>query len=99
MIFAELQYDLPYSDVHEPLVALLEHHFPEVESGLQSDSWIWVTDHGQKVAIDTFTSMHHQVKSPEPSAHVNRVLAVLALQYQLRVMDPPEPEAHEPEHS
>ena len=99
MIFAELQYDQSYYEVHEPLVALLGRHFPNVESGLQGDSYAWVLDNGQKVAVDTFTSMHHQVKSPKPSSLVNQVLAVLARQYQLRILDPPEFEAHEgPEH-
>ena len=95
MIFAELEYDQSYYDVHEPLVALLGRHFPNVESGLQGDSYAWVLDDGQKVAVDTFTSMHHQVKSLKPSPLVNQVLAVLAGRYQLRIFDPPEFEAHE----
>lgn len=100
MIFAELQYDQPYSEVHEPLVALLGRHFPKVRAGLQSDSWVWVLDNDQKVTIDTFTSRHHQVKSTERSSLVNQVIAVLAPQYRLRLLDPPEFEAHEwPEQS
>jgi len=95
MIFAELQYEQSYYEVHEPLVALLGRHFSNVESGLQGDSYAWVLDNGQKVAVDTFTSMHHQVKSPKPSPLVNQVLAVLARQYQLRILDPPVFEAHE----
>jgi hypothetical protein len=95
MIFADLQYHQPYSDVHDPLVALLRHHFQNVESGLQGDSWVWVLNDSHKVAIDTFTSMQHQVKSSEPSVLVNQVLGVLAHHYQLRVLDPPELEGHE----
>ena len=44
MIFAELQYDAPYAEVHAQLVALLRAHFPHVRAGLQGDSWIWVQD-------------------------------------------------------
>lgn len=95
MIFAELEYDQSYYDVHESLVMLLSRHFPNIESGLQGDSYAWVLDDGQKVAVDTFTSMHHQVKSLKPSPLVNQVLAVLARQYQLRIFDPPEFEAHD----
>jgi hypothetical protein len=99
MIFAELQHDQSYYEVHESLVALLSHHFPSIESGLQGDSYVWVLSNDQKVAVDTFTSMHHEVKSSKPSPLANQVLAVLARQYQLRIIDPPESETHEePEH-
>lgn len=97
MIFAELQYDQSYAEVHEPLVALLVRHFPDVRAGLQGDSWVWIVEAGQKVAVDTFTSMQHQVKSPGPSFLVDEVLTVLARQYQLRILHPPGLEAHEPE--
>lgn len=50
MIFAELQYDQPYSDAHSSLVTLLGRHFKNLESGLQGDSWIWILDNGLKVA-------------------------------------------------
>ena len=95
MIFAELQYQQPYSDVHDPLVGLLSRHFQHIESGLQGDSYVWVFDGTDKVAVDTFTSMQHQVKSSEPSDLVDQVLKVLAHEYQLRVLDPPEVEGHE----
>lgn len=99
MIFAELQYEQSYPEVHGALVALLDRHFSNVRSGLQGDSWAWVLEDGQKVAVDTFTSMRHQVKSAVASSLVSQVLAVLARQYQLKILDPPELEAHEaPEH-
>jgi hypothetical protein len=46
MIFAELEYDQSYYDVHEPLVALLGRHFSNIESGLQGDSYVWVLHDG-----------------------------------------------------
>ena len=95
MIFAELQYDQPYSDAHSSLVALLGQHFQSLESGLQGDSWIWILDKGLKVSADTFTSMHHQVKASQPSWLLDQVLAILANQYKLRMADPPAPEGYE----
>ena len=95
MIFAELQYDQPYADAHSSLVALLGQHFQNLESGLQGYSWIWILDKGLKVSVDTFTSMHHQVKASQPSRLLDQVLAILANQYKLRVVDPPALEGHE----
>ena len=95
MIFAELQYDQPYSDAHSSLVALLGQHFQSLESGLQGDSWIWILADGLKVSVDTFTSMHHQVKASQRSWLLDQVLAILANQYNLRMVDPPALEGHE----
>ena len=89
MIFAELDLDTPYAELHAPLVALLERHFDRVESGLQGDSWVWVFDGDTKVAIDTFTAMRHQVKADAPGALAARVVAVLRSGYPLVEFDPP----------
>ncbi len=70
MIFAELEYQKHYSDVHAELLAVVDKHFSRVQSGLQGDSWIWIFDGEEKVAIDTFTSMKHQIKSAKAGAHV-----------------------------
>ena len=53
MIFGELQYDEHYSEIHADLVALIQDNFAHVESGLQGDSWIWITEGDEKVAIDS----------------------------------------------
>jgi hypothetical protein len=95
MIFAELQYDSCYSEVHALLVALLAANFSNLQSGLQGDSWVWVTEGEHKVAIDSFTAMHHQVKSAAHSALVDQVIEVLGRQYKLRIFNPPEFEVHE----
>ena len=98
VIFAELQYDVPYAEVHAPLVALLAQHFPDVRSGLQGDSWVWVHDTGgtgATVAIDTFTAIRHEVKSAAPSTLLDRVLAVLAPAFDVRVLSVPVPEAQD----
>lgn len=95
MIFAEIDYPHHYSDLHAGLVELVEQHFSHVQSGLQGDSWIWITDGGEKVSIDTFTSMKHQVKSATAGPHVQRVVKILLTKYQLAVYDCPEREGHE----
>lgn len=95
MIFAELQYAEHYSDMHDELVAFVAQHFPRVRSGHQGDSWIWILDGADKVAIDTFTSMQHQVKSASSGPHVQDVIDALRSKYRLKVYDPPDPEGHE----
>jgi hypothetical protein len=75
MIFAEMEYPQDYWDIHDELVRHVQAHFSQVESGHQSDSWIWITSGDEKVAIDTFTAMKHQVKSARPGPLVQDVLA------------------------
>ncbi len=95
MVFAEMIYKKHYSDVHEELRSCLRRHFSIVQAGLQGDSWIWILDGEAKVAIDTCTSMKHQVKSPRPGAHVDAVIQALQADYRLRVYETPEREPHE----
>jgi hypothetical protein len=95
MIFAELEYEEDYSVFHEALAAFVIAHFSNVESGLQGDSWIWILDGDEKVAIDTFTSMKHQVKSSTNGPHLQKVIDVLQPKFKLRILSEPEPEGHE----
>lgn len=97
MVFAEIQYTPPYADMHETMVRLLGGHFEHIESELQSDSYIWVRAGEQRVEVDTFTSMRHEVKAWGPSELLDRVLEVLSLEYMLWIFDPPVREGHEPE--
>ena len=96
MVFAELQYPEHYSDVHDDLLAFICKHFSNVESGHQGDSYIWIRDGDEKVAIDTFSSMTHQVKSPRPGQHVQRVIEALQLRFKVKVYENPELEGNEP---
>lgn len=95
MIFAELEYECHYGVVHDDLVLLLKENFSAVESGHQGDSWIWVFDAENKVAIETFYSMKHQVKSDIDGPHVQQVITVLKSRFQLNIKEPPELEPHE----
>lgn len=97
MIFAEMKYDGDYESRHLELLAFLRQRFSNVESGLQGDSYLWVLDGAEKVALDTFTSMKHQVKSPKSGQHVQQVIDVLKQRYKLNVYSTPELEGHEKE--
>jgi hypothetical protein len=95
MIFAEMDYSDEYWDFHEELKAYISSSFERWDSGLQSDSWFWIFDGDQKVAIDTFSSMKHQVKAPNPGPLVQRVIEALQLKYKVNVYAKPEFEGHE----
>lgn len=95
MIFARLQYEQDYSDIHYQLDTLIRERFENVSSGLQGDSWIWITEGSDKVAIDTFTSVSHEIKSARQCRLVDNVMSILSQKYNLQIHDPPEPEAHE----
>lgn len=89
MVFADVLYPHEYTDVHAEMVAVIRGSFPYVEAGLQSDSWIWILDGDEKVAIDTFSSTKHQVKSYHAGPLVQRVIDALTKKYDIQVLDPP----------
>jgi hypothetical protein len=95
MVFAEMVYQTHYADFHPELVAFVGRTFSQVQSGLQGDSWIWILDGEEKVALDTFTSMKHQIKSPKAGAHVQAVVEALRRRFELNVYAQPELEGHE----
>ncbi|MBO6558785.1 MAG: hypothetical protein JJ957_20060 [Pseudomonadales bacterium] len=96
MIFAELSYPEHYSEVHGDIVNLLSSNFEKIEHGLQGDSWIWVHCDDEKVAIDSFTAMKHQVKCEIKNCElVDRVIQVLPIKYTLKRFTIPEFEPHE----
>ena len=83
MVFAELKYDGEYAEQHTPLHNHLAKHFTRVESGLQGDSYVWVFRDSEKVAVDTFTSVRHQVKSAYRGSLVREVMSVLQYAYEV----------------
>lgn len=95
MVFADLEYPESYEEKHADLCTLLMSRFSHVESGLQSDSWIWIHFGDEKVAVDTFTARTHQVKSIRPGKHVDEVIAVLKEKYEIVIYKEPKREGHE----
>ena len=96
MIFAALNYKGEYSARHGLLVKQLSSAFEDVEEGLQGDSWILIRENGEKVSVDSFTSMQHEVKAADKdNTLAPRVIAALENFYSVTVHDPPQPEAHE----
>ena len=95
MIFATINYKGKYEDFHLPILLHLQENFERVDAGLQGDSWIWVYDGENKVAIDTFTSMNHQVKSEKVNPLIQKVISVLQEKFDVSIYTPPQPEPHE----
>jgi hypothetical protein len=96
MIFAEMEYEQEYSEFHDELVIFIKAQFPKIEYGLQGDSWIWIFEDDEKVAIDTFSSMKHQIKSSSAEfTLVNKVIEYVSSHYKVVVYDTPELEGHD----
>lgn len=96
MIFGELQYQKHYDEMHQELVEFIEKRFSNVESGHQGDSWIWILDENDKVEIDTFSAMYHQIKSPyRYSKLVRKVIRELKSNYPVSIYPEPDLEPHE----
>lgn len=86
MILAAIRYEQHYADFHSELVDFISANFSEVQHGLQGDSWIWIFEGDEKVEIDTFSSMKHQVKcDSENSQLLQKVISRLSAQYDLEV--------------
>jgi hypothetical protein len=96
VIFAEMKYSGHYSDIHDGLASFVKSRFDNVEEGLQGDSWISIRIGCDRVELDTFTSMTHQIKSPRSGSHVDAVIGVLKERYEIQVYPEPEIEPHEP---
>ena len=96
MVFAELRYEGHYDYQHDNIVNCLQEAFPDLQSGHQGDSWIWVGDEDNRVSIDTFYSMTHQVKAASPdNALLGLVLNRLQSSFELEIFENPQAEPHE----
>ncbi|AGN11346.1 hypothetical protein [Simiduia agarivorans] len=96
MIFAELDYPESYENIHDELVNFISLEFSNVQSGLQGDSWIWIFSESEKVVIDTFLSMKHEIKSDHLNSRlVIEVINHLKKRFVVNVYGTPEPEPHE----
>lgn len=96
MIFADLEYDEDYSDIHTRIVDFIESQFGDVKSGLQGDSWVWIFAGDEKVSVDTFTAIHHQIKCDVRSSPLlEHVIETLSKEFCVRRRAEPELEPHE----
>ncbi|MBE7646776.1 hypothetical protein J2Q11_13825 [Tenacibaculum finnmarkense genomovar finnmarkense] len=96
MIFAEINYKGKYEDFHSPILNYIQENFERVNSGIQDDSWIWIYEGKEKVAIDTFSSMSHQVKADtKENSLVRKVIKILSREFNLFIYPQPELEQHE----
>ena len=96
MIHAELRYKKHYSELHDELVEQVQRHFPDLESGLQGNSWISICVNRETVTVDTFTSMKHQIKAANPNLRlVKQVIEIMAERFALTIFDNPGLEPHE----
>ena len=96
MVFAKLKYLGHYSDMHAKVFSCLEKEFEEIEEGLQGDSYVWVFQGNDKVAVDTFTAMQHEVKcSNKDSSLVGQVIEALKKEFVVVTYEHPELEPHE----
>lgn len=90
MVFAELCYDGHYSDQHDAIVECLLPWFPGLQHGHQGDSWIWIGGGPDKISIDTFYAMFHQVKTADPgNPDLQQVLKILRGTFDMEIFDPP----------
>jgi hypothetical protein len=87
--FAVIEHDRSYGDFYDELLAYIEKHFARIQSGLQGDAWIWITQDGQKVAVDTFTAMQFEIKSDRRNALLQAVIDTIRKKYPVRLYDPP----------
>lgn len=98
MILAEMVYQQDYDEFHHELVVFMKTRFVSVEHGLQGDSWIWIVENDEKVAIDTFSSMKHQIKSSAAGRQLgSKVIDYLKTEYTIVVYDTPELEVDDEE--
>jgi hypothetical protein len=96
MIFGKLNYTEPYEEKHDKVLSCLKSEFKKIQEGLQGDSWIWVIEKNEKVAVDTFTAMQHEIKcSNKYSTLVKKVIETLKKEFDLEIYENPELEAHE----
>lgn len=96
MIIGEIESSESYYDLYGKLLEFIKIHFRSVESGLQGDAYIWIASEGEKVSLDTFSSMRFQIKANASSSSLAK-LVVNALKKQFAVQLYPEPicESHE----
>lgn len=96
MIFAEIDYEKKYPEMHDELVDFFKTGFPAIQHEHQGDSWIWIFENEEKVTIDTFSSMKHQIKASSAEySLINKIIEYVRTKYAVVIYTTPELEAHE----
>jgi len=87
--FAVIEHSQSYYDVYDELLDHIKRRFSHVESGVQGDAWIWITQNEQKVAVDTFGAMQFEIKSDEKNALLQSVIDTIQQKYPVCLYDTP----------
>ena len=96
MIFGEIETSESYDNFYGELLEFMKRHFKKVESSLQGDAYIWITSEGEKVSLDTFSSMRFQIKADVASGSlVKEVINAVKMQYSVQIYCEPITEGHE----
>ena len=90
MIFARLIYNEHYDEYHRAVVSCLKQKFPDLQEGHQCDSWVWIIQGKEKIEVDTFYAMRHEVRARQDSQLLRSVIAQLQTQFDVEVLDSPE---------
>jgi len=87
--FAIIEHDQSYDVIYNELLQHIKSHFAHVESGIQGDAWIWITEEEKKVAVDTFSSMQFEIKSDGKNALLHSVIDTTQQKYPVHIYDTP----------
>ena len=83
--FAVIEHSQSYHEFHDELLDYVKGHFSQVESGIQGDAWIWITQEEQKVAVDTFSAMQFEIKSDDNNELLQSVIDTIRKKYPVRL--------------
>jgi hypothetical protein len=83
--FAVIEHSQSYHEFYDELLDYVKRHFSQVESGIQGDAWIWITQEEKKVAVDTFSAMQFEIKSADNNALLQSVIDTIRAKYPVRI--------------
>ncbi len=87
--FAIIDHAEPYETFYHALVAHLKSRFSDIQSGLQGDAWIMITEAGQNVHVNTFDAMQFEIKADDMSDLLQQVITAVQSHYPVRCYEPP----------
>ena len=87
--FAFIEHKQSYYDFYDDLLGYVTANFANVESGVQGDAWIWITQNNQKVSLDTFYSMQFEINSDSHNELLQAVIKTLSAKYPISIYDMP----------